>query len=355
MSEHHDDLERLTPSGLSRRQLLQRAAVGGAALTTPAILAACGGDEEGGGNGGGSAGGDGEGSLTFYSVTHGETGNVFWGIYRNGLRDAQKAFGVEVKDLPLEKFEVAGYVDLLETAIADKPDGIICTILDQAAVDEPLRRAIDSGIPVVAVNVPDTRPLDERIPYLFYVGGDEEAGGRLTAQRQLAEGGVKHGACIIHEPGHTGLEARCRGYTDELTKQGAAVDKLPSSKDPTAATEQIKGFLTDNEDIDAIFGVGPQPATFALQALEDLERKGEVKVSAYDLDESLITEIKAGNVVSTIDQQQFLQSYEPVNWLKLHVEHGFVLAPGVDLLTGPALVDSSNVDLVAEGVEAGYR
>ena len=161
--------------------------------------------------------------------------------------------------------------------------------------------------------------------------------------------------CIIHEPGHTGLEARCRGYTDELTKQGAAVDKLPSSKDPTAATEQIKGFLSDNEDIDAIFGVGPQPATFALQALEDLGRKGEVKVSAYDLDESLITEIKAGNVVSTIDQQQYLQSYEPVNWLKLHVEHGFVLAPGVDLLTGPALVDESNVDLVAEGVEAGYR
>jgi hypothetical protein len=44
-----------------------------------------------------------------------------------------------------------------------------------------------------------------------------------------------------------------------------------------------------------------------------------------------------------------------VNWLKLHVEHGFVLAPGVDLLTGPALVDSTNVDKVAEGVEAGYR
>jgi simple sugar transport system substrate-binding protein len=355
MSDHDRDLESLARQGLSRRQLLQRAAIGGAALSTPALLAACGGDGDENGGNGEAAGGDGERSLTFYSVTHGESGNVFWAIYRNGIRDAQKAFGVEVKDLPLEKFEVAGYVDLLETAIADKPDGILCTILDQAAVDEPLRRAIDSGIPVVAVNVPDTRPLTERIPYLFYVGGDEEAGGRLTAQRQLQEGGVKHGVCIIHEPGHTGLEARCRGYTDELTKGGAAVDKLPSSKDPTAATEQIKGFLTDNEDIDAIFGVGPQPATFALQALEDLGRKGDVKVSAYDLDESLITEIKGGNVVSTIDQQQFLQSYEPVNWLKLHVEHGFVLAPGVDLLTGPALVDSTNVDKVAEGVEAGYR
>ena len=217
-------------------------------------------------------------------VTHGETGNVFWAIYRNGIRDASKLYGVTVKDLPLETFAVAGYVDLLNQAIPAKPDGIFATILDQNAVDEPLRDAIDSGIPVIAVNVPDTSPLEERIPYLFYVGGDEEAGGRLTAQRQMQEGAVKHAACIIHEPGHTGLEARCRGYTDELTKAGAKVDKLPSSKDATQATEQIKSYLQKNADVDAIFGVGPQPATFALQALDELGKKGDVKVSAYDMD-----------------------------------------------------------------------
>ena len=293
--------------------------------------------------------------MTFYSVTHGESGNVFWAIYRNGIRDGQKDLGVTVKDLPLEQFSVAGYVDLLNQAISAKPDGIFCSILDQNAVDQPLRGAIDDGIPVIAVNVPDTRPLDQRIPYMFYVGGDEEAGGRLTAQRQLQEGAIKHAVCIIHEPGHTGLEARCRGYSAELTKGGTKVDKLPSSKDATQATEQIKGFLQKNSDIDAIFGVGPQPATFALQALDELGKKGDVKVSAYDMTEDLLTEINGGNLVSTIDQQQYLQGYEPVHWLQGHIEHGFVLAPGVDMLTGPALVDKSNADQVSEGVKAGFR
>ena len=218
-----------------------------------------------------------------------------------------------------------------------------------------MREAIEAGIPIVAINVPDTRPLDERIPYLFYVGGDEEAGGRLTAQRQLEAGGIQHAVCIIHEPGHTGLEARCRGYTEELQGGGATVDKLPSSKDATQATEQIKGYLQENEDVDAIFGVGPQPATFALQALDELGRKGQVRVSAYDMTEELLTEIEGGNLVSTIDQQQYLQSFEPINWLKLHIQHGFVLAPGVDLLTGPALVDETNFEKVKEGVSAGYR
>jgi simple sugar transport system substrate-binding protein len=348
-------LERLANDPISRRQLLRRAALGGAALSTPALLAACGGDEGDGGETQAGGGGGGGGDLTFYSVTHGESGNPFWAIYRNGIRDAQKDFGVEIKDLPLENFGIAQYVDLLNQAIAAKPDGIFATILDQNAVDGPLRGAVESGIPVVAVNVPDTRPLDQRIPYLFYVGGDEEAGGRLTAQRQLADGDVKHAVCIIHEPGHTGLEARCRGYNAELTGGGSKVDKLPSSKDATQATEQIKSYLQTNADVDAVFGVGPQPATFALQALDELGKKGQVRVSAYDMTAELLDEIEAGTLVSTIDQQQYLQSYEPASWLKLHIEHGFVLAPGVDLLTGPALVDKSNFEKVREGVADGFR
>jgi simple sugar transport system substrate-binding protein len=80
-----------------------------------------------------------------------------------------------------------------------------------------------------------------------------------------------------------------------------------------------------------------------------------VRVSAYDMTEDLLTEIDGDNLVSTIDQQQYLQGYEPIHWLTQHIEHGFVMAPGVDMLTGPALVDKSNSAKVAEGVKAGFR
>jgi simple sugar transport system substrate-binding protein len=355
--QQEDLLDSVANASISRRTLLRRTAAGGAALGVSSMLAGCfgGGDNEEAATttaANTSAGGK---RYTFYSVTHGESGNVFWAIYRNGIRDASKLYNCTVKDLPLETFSVAGYVDLLNQAITAKPDGIYCTILDQNAVDGPLRRAINSGIPVIAVNVPDTRPLNKRIPYLFYVGGDEEAGGRLTAQRQLKEKAVKDAVCIIHEPGHTGLEARCRGYDAELTKGGAKVTRLPSSKDASQATAQIKGYLQSHANTDAIFGVGPQPATFALQALDELGKKGKVLVSAYDMTSDLLKEIDANNLVSTIDQQQYLQGAEPVHWLRQHIEHGFVLAPGVDMKTGPALVDKSNSSKVAAGVQAGFR
>jgi simple sugar transport system substrate-binding protein len=73
------------------------------------------------------------------------------------------------------------------------------------------------------------------------------------------------------------------------------------------------------------------------------------------MDVTLLDEMDAGNLISTIDQQQYLQGYEPIHWLKQHIEHGFVMAPGVDMLTGPALVDKSNADKVREGVKAKFR
>jgi simple sugar transport system substrate-binding protein len=80
-----------------------------------------------------------------------------------------------------------------------------------------------------------------------------------------------------------------------------------------------------------------------------------VLVSAYDMTSDLLTEIDGGNLVSTIDQQQYLQGYEPIHWLNQHIDHGFVMAPGVDMLTGPALVDKTNSQQVAQGVADGFR
>jgi hypothetical protein len=162
MEEEKDLVGELTEAQISRRQLIKRAGVGAGALSLPAFLAACGGDddEEAAATTTATAAQTGA-KKTFYSVTHGESGNVFWAIYRNGIRDGSKLYNVEVKDLPLEQFSVAGYVDLLNQAISAKPDGIYATIVDQAAVDQPLRDAIArsaSGSPTSSTSAATRRP-----------------------------------------------------------------------------------------------------------------------------------------------------------------------------------------------------
>ncbi|MGH2819631.1 MAG: sugar ABC transporter substrate-binding protein [Actinomycetota bacterium] len=291
--------------------------------------------------------------LTFYSVTHGPPGDPFWAVYRQGLEDASEDFGVQIEDLAPERFSVEEVANQLESAIAAEPDGLIVTITDAQALEDPLNNAIEQGIPVIAINVPDFRPPQERIPYLFYVGGDEELGGRAAAERVLEEKTPQRAVCAIHAVGHVGLEARCKGFSDVMKSRGVAVDKLPIGEDPTQAAEQLRSYFQSHGDTDALFTLGPVGMTPAVQVLQEEGLEEQVTHATFDLTTETIDAIKDGTIVSTIDQQQYLQGYLPPMYLKEFVEHSFVVAN--DVLTGPYVVDSSNVAEVEQTVEDGYR
>ncbi len=252
-----------------------------------------------------------------------------------------------------EKFSLKEFIDLVNSAIAKRADGLIVTITNPVALDEPLRKAIRMGIPVVAINVPDTRPYEQRIPYLVYVGMDEYLAGVYAARRMLQEGSIKRAVVAIHEPGHVGLEMRAKGIMDVLKPKGIPVEKIDITTDPTKALALMKAYLMKHPDTDAIFTLGPLGAHPAIQLVEEMGLKGKVKIGAIDLTTKIIKAIKEGVVVFTIDQQQYLQGYLPVLFLKMYLDHGLI--PQDKVLTGPFVVDKSNVDRVEQSVREGYR
>src|SRR5205823_8765301 len=136
------------------------------AVAVPAAVAACGGggDDHPPGARAASA------KLRFYAVIHGNANDLYWAQFRKGVEDASRQVGVTTKLLATEQFSVQKYTDLLNSAIAAKPDGLIASIPDVKAADEPLRRAISRGIPVIAVDSGDPRPRAQRIPYLELIG-----------------------------------------------------------------------------------------------------------------------------------------------------------------------------------------
>lgn len=58
--------------------------------------------------------------------------------------------------------------------------------------------------------------------------------------------------------------------------------------------------------------------------------------------------IKDKKVDFSVDQQPYLQSYEAVDSLWLYLTNGNVLGGGKPVLTGPAFVDSTNIDAFSE-------
>jgi simple sugar transport system substrate-binding protein len=294
--------------------------------------------------------------MKFFVVSHGGPADPFWGVVMKGAKDAGKEFNVDVTYLGPQKYSVQELVNMVEQAVAAKPNGLAVTITDAQALDQPLKDAIASGIPVIAINVPDYRGFAESIPYLAYVGADDYKVGIEAARRMLQEFAPekpKRGVVSIHEVGHAGLEARARGITEVFTEAGIPVEKLATSPNASETYQVIDAYLTKNPDTEAVFCLGPLDTHPTITLLEEKDLIGKVKLGGVDLSETMIKAIKEDKLAFTVEQQQYLQGYLPINLLILYNKYGLI--PHDDILTGPAIVDKSNVAIVEDMVAKNYR
>jgi len=297
-------------------------------------------------------------TFNYYIVSHGGPGDPFWGVVMKGMEDAAafitKGTGdtINATYSGPAKYSVEELVNMLNSAIATRPDGIAVTITDPAAVDGPLRRAIDLGIPIIAINVPDPRPRNEAIPYLFYVGGDEYLSGKRAAEKILAYKKPTRALVTIHEIGHMGLELRAQGFIEVMNEAGVPAEKLATYLDPTQAIEILKGYFSRNPETDAIFTLGSIDSSYVISFLNEQGLVGKVTHGAFDVSDEVVRSIQKGDTLFTISQQQYLQGYLPIHFFYLLNNYNFL--PANDILTGPGFVDADNVDSVVELVEQKY-
>ena len=81
----------------------------------------------------------------------------------------------------------------------------------------------------------------------------------------------------------------------------------------------------------------------------------KAKVATFDLNPDAAKAIKDGSLLFAVDQQPYLQGYQSVDNLWLYLTNANVLGGGKPVLTGPAFVDSENIDVILPFVEANTR
>ena len=77
-------------------------------------------------------------------------------------------------------------------------------------------------------------------------------------------------------------------------------------------------------------------------------------LGTFDLSPSVLSRIKDGSQKMAIDQRPYLQSFLAATMLAAEIDFGTRLATE-PVLTGPAIVDASNVEVTMQGVEKGAR
>jgi simple sugar transport system substrate-binding protein len=299
--------------------------------------------------------------LKLIIVAHGGAGNPFWVTVMKGANDAAKLFDVDFQWLSPNNDDVQGMVKWFDDAVAAKPDGVGFTSPNPDIIKDDVNKLAAAGVPMLILNTndPNAADPDKRLPVMFYLGTSEFIAGQTNARAALraakaAGKEIKHAMCIVQTPGHTALEARCKGYSDVMTAAGVKVDTIPGDPQADKIGAIIADYMKANPDVTAVNTLGPNPATgFYIWARDAKIKPGEFFHTNHDLGTEIFDNIKAGLTIQTVDQQPYYQGFGTVEWLWLKLN--YQLQPGGDILTGPSYVGKDNVEKVDALVKAGYR
>jgi simple sugar transport system substrate-binding protein len=303
------------------------------------------------------------GSSTFAAgakifVIGGKADDPFWSRVKKGADDAAlvvKAGGGSVTWLGPQNYDNLGpdAAKLIRTALSQKPDAIVGPNWVPEAMDAAFKEVVAAGVPLIIYNAGGMEAA-KRLGAQNYVGSDEYVAGMGGGEYFIKSGVL----CVNTQPGSTNQESRCKGLADGMAKGGGKGTQLPlpssSFGNPTAVAQAVKAALQKDPSIDGLITIAAGDATSAATGISQAGLVKKVKLGTFDIDPTNLARIKDGTQLFCIDQQPYLQGYLAVSMLNGFVQYGLKV-PTAPILTGPGIVDASNVAATMAGATAGAR
>ena len=289
---------------------------------------------------------DGKKPYLIYYATHAIAEPV-WATVKKGAEQGAADNCLTIKWTQDQTFSIETTINRMETAITEKPDLLVITATDPTAMRPTIEKAKQQGIPMIAINSLDPAAKADRVPYLIGIGADLYQSGVAAAEQVLkVNPKPKHGLVPNHVPGHVGLEQMAKGFTDTLSKAGATTEVIAIGTDVSQTAATLSNYFLAHPDTDAVFCMNAGP--FCFETLLDVERRENLSKSisnvTFDVSPMLLEAIGTGEAVAGIDQLMYLQGYLPTVIARTYLDYGMM--PDADIVTGPAIIDKSNVEKV---------
>jgi simple sugar transport system substrate-binding protein len=298
--------------------------------------------------------GSGKATYSFYMVTHGDNG-TFWTVVQNGQKQAASDLGVTVNYQGSNNDDTQE-CQFISAAVTAKPDGLVVSPHSQTVLD-CAKQAAAGGIPLILINnCGVTASGQSYIAYsgaLTCVGQPESAAGQQAGVRLKADGGTKL-LCVIHEATSTSLRDRCAGAKAGFggTETDLVLDNAKANVSSATATLQAK--LSSDKTIDAILALDPDVAKNIVESAVT-GASATAKIATFDISTGVIADIQSGKIDFAVDQQQYLQGYLPIVFLKLYKQNANTVGGFDTVKSGPGIVDKTNAATVASLAGKGTR
>lgn len=293
---------------------------------------------------------------------HSSASNPFWQAVKKGFDDACAKIQANCQ---MVFTQTEGAIDQqtanMQAALAANPDALLTSIVDNTALDEIIKGAVDAGVIVIAVNVDDTEGATGNARAAFVGQGFIPAGyslGKKMSEFFPAEGPIK-AVVGISAPGQNWSEQRGAGVMQFLEEFKAAnperqvdIVRLDTGTDGAVVADRVGAYLLANPDTTAYFDTGLWHAYVAQVLADRGVPPGKVLMGGFDIVSEVLAQMEAGYIQVQVDQQPYMQGFLPV--MEAYLAHTVGLSPtSVD--TGQGLVVQADVAALKELAAKGLR
>lgn len=247
-----------------------------------------------------------------YTFVHpSNTSNVFYQAVQKGMMDACAQVGADCQMIYVQnEMDIQQELSNFEAAIAQGVDGILATMVNDEAYDEVTQRAIDAGIPVLAITTDDSEGAAGNAR-LSFIGQTLYTAGFALAEDVAtlfpAEGPI-HVLLGVSAPGQNWAENRIKGVEGYLEKYKADTgrevtwERIDSGLDLAETGSRVATYVLQNPHTTAYFDAGFWEAGAAVALADQGLAPGQVLLAGFDTVPVALEQMKTGYVQRVVDQ-----------------------------------------------------
>lgn len=239
---------------------------------------------------------------TYYMCTF-VSGVEYWVAAFEGFKDAAKQMGVKAVYQGTTEYDIPKQVTAFEQIMSKKPAGIALSPIDDAGFIDPVKTAMDKGIPVV------TFASDTSTAKVGFVTSSNEKEGAFAA-RAMGKALNGKGKVMVTRNTQTNHQLRVNSFIKVLADEFPGIQVVGdymSQQDGNKTYAAIMSVAQKHPDLGGIFS--PEGPSGRAAAQASVELGGKIKVLCCDFDAAILEMIQKGQMMGSIQPNAYMQGY----------------------------------------------
>lgn len=262
----------------------------------------------------------------------------YWNTLVAGAMEAAKEFNIDLSiRYSLDETDIIGQQKILDDILAQSPDGLVFSAIDEKNFNKQLSSIKQKGIAVISVDSKAAKELN--IPY---VGTDNfEAGKEMGIfMKNYASSSTRIGI-VGHVKSSSSFQDRKNGILEGLGNSNANLLSIKNTNSTRySATIATKQMLEEHPQINMILATNEDSALGMYQAISDMGIKDKISMFGFDNSREEARLVERGVFKGIMVQNPFIMGYFSVKNCNDMIEGK---KDSLSYSTGRLLITSENI------------